>query len=422
MISPAIDTLAVVLAGGRGSRLGPLTAEECKPALPFGRGRNIDFSLSNCINSGIRRVGVATQYRPESLVHHIETEWRVIAERHAARVENWPASACAPGEGYGGTADAVFRNWGRIEAVKPRHVLVLAGDHVYKMDYRALLERHLETGADATIGCVEVDLDDASQFGILSVDGDGRVVRFTEKPSRLEPDVPGSRRALASMGIYVFATDALQRVLAEDAASATSSHDFGHDIIPKLARTARLFGHVFRADSVVGGGYWRDIGTLTAYWQAQLELLDPDSVLRRTQAQWPILTWPAPEAACCASAARRKAHCRDALVGPDCEFDDAFIVRSVLCQGVRVGPHACVRDSVVLPGATIGKACYLDRAIVAPGCVVPDGTVIGQPTILRAGRARLAATPILVTPEWCAAQNRWERVRAQAVQDDRLYA
>lgn len=225
------ETVAVVLAGGKGTRLGALTRRECKPALPFGGAhRTIDFSLSNCVNSGIHRIGVATQYRDESLVDHIERVWCPTADRHRGLIEPWRADALTSRAGYSGTADAVFQNWGRIDALDSKRVLILAGDHIYRMDYRTMLERHANSGADVMVGCVEVPIDEASQFGVMSIDDTHRIVRFTEKPRDPEPIPDRPDRALGSMGIYVFNREILAQVLAEDAQTEGSSHDFGRDL------------------------------------------------------------------------------------------------------------------------------------------------------------------------------------------------
>src|SRR5512139_748540 len=282
------DTVAVVLAGGKGTRLEPLTREVCKPALPFGAGyRSIDFSLSNCVNSGIGRVGVAIQHKPEALLDHLGRVWgdAVTDPRHF--IEPWHSKTRAPGLGYCGTADAVYRNLPIIEDLDRRLVLILAGDHVYRMDYRPMLEQHVERGAAVTIGCVEVPSEDARQFGVLTIDDHGRIDRFVEKP-QTRAEAPGGdrERVLASMGIYVFDADLLSRALRLDALSATSNHDFGSDVLPRLIRDADAFAYAFRAADGLQPAYWRDIGTIDAYWRAHLDLLGPAPRLRLDDREW----------------------------------------------------------------------------------------------------------------------------------------
>jgi glucose-1-phosphate adenylyltransferase len=287
----ADDTVAVVLAGGKGTRLEPLTRNVCKPALPFGASyRSIDFSLSNCVNSGIRRVGVATQHKPEALLDHLENVWGDIYTDPRHFIAPWRGETRAPGVGYRGTADAVYRNLEIIEELDRRLVLVLAGDHVYRMDYRPMLEQHCQRGAAVTIGCVEVPIEEARQFGVLTTDEHGRIARFVEKP-RTRAEVPGGDRGhvLASMGIYVFDADLLARALRLDALSVTSNHDFGGDVLPRLIREADSFAWAFRAADGTRPGYWRDIGTIDAYWRAHMELLGPSRRVSLDDPDWPLL-------------------------------------------------------------------------------------------------------------------------------------
>jgi glucose-1-phosphate adenylyltransferase len=420
MYPPARDSLAVVLAGGRGGRLGPLTDHECKPALPFGAcWRSIDFTLSNCINSGIRTIGVPTQYEAVSVARHLERTWLPIARQHGASIIEWRAGRGEASEAYVGTADAVYKNWPRITRSNARYVLVLAGDHVYKMDYGAMLDQHVARDADVTVGCVEVGVAEARQFGVISVDSSGRITRFDEKPAN-PVGIPGDlRHALGSMGIYVFSTAFLERVLHDDAGSAESVHDFGHNIIPTIIDKARVFSFPFRRGAPVGDGYWRDIGTPSAYWQASMELLDGESPIVRSQSSWPILT-TTPNASCTRPTNDTDAPLRrNAIIAADCSIEGAFVIHSVLGRGVHVGAHSCVRDSVLLPGALVGRNCYLDCVIVAAGCEVPDSTVIGQPSALRTGTSAKGVEPIIVTPESCAAHNRWRHIRQHEERQER---
>ncbi len=267
------DTVAVVLAGGKGTRLAALTRRECKPALPFGGSfRNIDFSLSNCVNSGIRQIGIATQYKPESLIRHIHRVWHDAGPHSRASITTWPSQLHSPGR-YSGTADAVYQNWNLVTSSNPRLVLILAGDHIYKMDYRPMLTHHVKHGADMTVACVEIPIEEASQFGVMSIDATDRVLRFREKPPLPEPAPDDPRRAVASMGIYVFDSRFLSKVLRNDADSSISSHDFGRNILPLLIeQRTNVFAYRFTDNDDVGKGYWRDVDTLSAYWTAYITL------------------------------------------------------------------------------------------------------------------------------------------------------
>jgi glucose-1-phosphate adenylyltransferase len=375
--SLARQAVAVILAGGKGTRLGPLTRDVSKPALPFGAAyRNIDFSLANCVNSDIRRIGVAVQHKPDSLLRHLDDVWGKSARRNGEFIEAWPADQRAPRDGYRGTADAVFRNLDLIEKQRSPQVLVLAGDHVYRMDYRPMLEFHRRRQADVTVGCIEVPAADASQFGILSVDDAGRIERFVEKPRTLD-GLPGGDRILASMGIYVFDAPFLSRVLRRDAFAAASGHDFGGDILPGVLRTSEVYAYPFTTDEASEPGYWRDVGTPGAYWRAHLELLDEVPGLRLDDERWPL---PASAArpmltdryARSAAGTRRDR----SLIAADCSVS-GVVHRSVLFSGVTVARESVVERAIVLPGAVIGRNCRISDAIVDSACRVPDGTIIG---------------------------------------------
>jgi glucose-1-phosphate adenylyltransferase len=376
----AEDTVAVVLAGGKGTRLEPLTREICKPALPFGAGyRSIDFSLSNCVNSGVGRVGVATQHKPEALLDHLERVWGDVVTDPRHFIEPWRAETRAPGLGYCGTADAVYRNLPLIEDLDRRLVLILAGDHVYQMDYRPMLEQHCERGAAVTIGCVEVPAEEAQQFGVLTIDDDGRIDRFVEKP-KTRAAVPGADRGrvLASMGIYVFDGDLLSRALRLDALSATSNHDFGGDVLPRLIRDADAFAWPFRAADGVRPAYWRDIGTIEAYWRAHMELLGPAPRLRLDDADWPLPTaGRAPSMITAGGPARGLGAAADSLIAGACTVRGT-VQRSVVFDGAEIRRGAEVTDTVILPEAVIGAGCRLRGVIVDSGCRVPEGTVIDR--------------------------------------------
>ena len=390
----ARKTSAIVLAGGKGERLGPLTREVCKPALPFGAGfRNIDFTLANCVNSGIRRIGIATQHKPDTLLQHIDDVWRPATRRSGEFLDVWPAASRAPIVGYRGTADAVFRNLDLIGQQGSDLVLVLAGDHVYQMDYRPMLALHRERKADVTIGCVEVPSADASQFGVLSLDGEGRISRFVEKPRTLE-GLPAGDRVPASMGIYVFDAAFLARVLRTDAFSSASRHDFGADILPGLVGRAALYAYTFTGRSSGRPAYWRDVGTPAAYWRAHLELLDDAPPLSLDDATWPM------PAACGRPALLSGPVRADGAAGGRSLIAagsaiEGLVHRSVIFPGVRLGRGSVVERSVVLPGAVIGRNCRLSGAIVDSGCRVPDETVIDA---IRRDQAALAQDePVVLT-------------------------
>ncbi|HZL96119.1 MAG TPA: sugar phosphate nucleotidyltransferase, partial [Vicinamibacterales bacterium] len=372
----ADDTIAIVLAGGKGTRLDPLTRHVCKPALPFGAGyRSIDFSLANCVNSGIRRVGVATQHKPEALLNHLDGVWRNVVTDPRHFIAPWPAQERAPG-GYRGTADAVYRNLEVIEELDRRLVLILAGDHVYKMDYRPMLQQHCERGATVTIGCVEVPLDDAHQFGVLSTDHHGRIDHFVEKP-KTAAEIPDGDRVLASMGIYVFDADLLARVLRLDAFSIGSGHDFGRDVLPRLIRDADAFAWQFRASDGVQSAYWRDIGTIDAYWRAHMELLGPSPRMRLDDPDWPLPAGDAPRTIGHRHDWKQRGVVEDSLIAGGCSVGGA-VRRSVLFEGVEVSRRAEISDAVILPGAVIGAGCRLRGVIVDSGSRIPAGTVIDR--------------------------------------------
>lgn len=393
----ALDTTAVVLAGGKGTRLGALTRRICKPALPFGASyRNIDFTLSNCINSGIPRIGVATQHKPRSLIEHIGAVWNEADSAGSNSIEIWPAQSRAPRDGYRGTADAVFRNLELIARQDPQLVLVLAGDHVYRMDYRPMLEFHRRCRADVSVGCIEVDASEASQFGILSIDPQGRIEQFVEKPETID-ELPDRDHVLASMGIYVFSAPFLDRVLRQDAFSTRSQHDFGKDILPGLLREARVYAYPFGAGASDGPAYWRDVGTPAAYWRAHLELLEAGPALRLDDAGWPMPAAAGKPRLTRAAGARGASPAPAAsLIGPGCEIA-GVVNRSVVFSGVRVSRDAVIESSVILPGARIGRHCRLAGVIVDSQCSIPDGTVIQGARLAAASGRR--DEPIIITAE-----------------------
>ncbi|HYN76489.1 MAG TPA: glucose-1-phosphate adenylyltransferase [Lamprocystis sp. (in: g-proteobacteria)] len=375
------NTLALILAGGRGSRLKHLTAWRSKPAVPFGgKFRIVDFPLSNCINSGIRRIGVITQYKAHSLILHIQKGWGFLRGEFGEFVELWPAQQrVAETAWYAGTADAVFQNLDIIRNHNPDYVLVLAGDHVYKMDYGAMIAQHVESGADMTVGCLEVDKERAGEFGIMTADPDGRVTRFQEKPK--EPDtIEGNPdRCLASMGIYVFNRGFLFEQLIKDADTKTSSHDFGHDIIPAVLTKYRVIAHRFRDPRSGEQAYWRDVGTLDAFWEANLELIGVTPPLNLYDRDWPIWTYQEqlPPAKFVFDDEDRRGTAVDSMVSGGCVISGAKVRHSLLFSNVRVNSYASVEDTVVLPDVEIGRSCHIRNAIIDRFCSIPEGTIIG---------------------------------------------
>lgn len=400
-------TVAFVLAGGRGTRLKQLTDRRAKPAVPFaGKLKIIDFALSNCVNSGIRRIAVLTQYKAQSLIRHVERGWGFLAADLGEYVDVAPAQQRLGETWYSGTADAVLQNLNLLHEADADYVLVLAGDHVYKMDYSVMLAEHVARGADVTVACVDVPLADAVDFGVMAVDAEGRVVDFQEKPAQPAP-LPGKDgRALASMGIYVFSTKFLSGELERDARDPASSHDFGKDLIPGLVRRgARVVAHRF-ADSCVNmvgdQPYWRDVGTIDAFWEANIDLTHVVPELNLYDDHWPILSLQPqlPPAKFVFDDDTRRGTALDSLVSSGCIVSGAVIRRSILFAKVRVGEGSLVEDSVVLPNVVIGRRVVVKRAVVDKRCVLPDGFTVGVSA--EEDRARFHVTErgiVLITPE-----------------------
>ncbi len=378
------STFAMILAGGRGSRLHELTNWRSKPAVPFGgKFRIIDFTLSNCVNSGVRKVGVATQYKSQSLVRHLQLGWSFLDGRLGEFIEIMPAQQQVnESSWYRGTADAVFQNMREIRASTPEYVLVLSGDHIYRMDYGRILAAHVANQADLSVACIEVPIEEAKGFGVMAVNAEQRVVSFEEKPAQPQgmpgrPDV-----ALASMGIYVFNADFLFEQLQRDADDPKSSHDFGKDLIPHCVKRYRTFAQTF-ADSHVGEPdkppYWRDVGTLDAYWEANMDLIQVVPQLNLYDRDWPIWTWQQqlPPAKFVFDFEDRRGMALDATVSGGCIISGATVRRSLLYSGVRVNSHTLVEDSIVLPDVQIGEGCVLKKCIIDSDCVIAPGTHIG---------------------------------------------
>lgn len=377
------NTVALILAGGRGSRLKYLTDWRAKPGVPFGgKFRIIDFPLSNCVNSGIRRIGVVTQYKAHSLIKHIQRGWGFLRGEFNEFVELLPAQQRVEKQWYRGTADAVFQNLDIMRYYDPEYVLILAGDHIYKMDYGEMLAFHAANSADMTVACVEVPLEEATAFGVMSINGEGRVVAFAEKPTCPEamPGTPGV--ALASMGIYVFNAQFLYEQLVRDADDPASSHDFGHDLIPYLISRYRVFAHRF-GDSCVGSPtdspYWRDVGTVDAYWEANMELTKVTPDLNMYDTDWPIWTYQEqlPPAKFIFDKDDRRGLAIDSMVSGGCIISGSTVRRSLLFSNVKINSYSVLEDAVILPNVEIGRDCRLRRVVIDKGCLIPEGTIIG---------------------------------------------
>ncbi len=375
------NTIALILAGGRGSRLQNMTDWRAKPAVPFGgKFRIIDFPLSNCINSGIRKIGVLTQYKADSLIRHIQKGWGFLRGEFGEYVDLMPAQQRLEGSWYEGTADAVYQNLDILRVRNPEFVLILAGDHIYKMDYGAMLADHVSKGADLTIGCIEVSLEEASAFGVMHVDGDRRVIDFVEKPEN-PPLMPGRENsALASMGIYIFNAGFLFEQLIKDADTPGSSRDFGHDIIPGVINKYRVSAYPFLDIQSGVQSYWRDVGTLDAYWAANMELIGVNPDLNLYDNTWPIWTYQeqAPPAKFVFDDDDRRGQAIDSMVSGGCIISGSKIRHSLLFSNVRVNSYSILQDTVVLPEVVIGRHCRITKAIIEKGCQIPEGTIIGE--------------------------------------------
>jgi glucose-1-phosphate adenylyltransferase len=402
------NTYAIVLAGGRGSRLHQLTEWRAKPAVPFGgKFRIIDFVLSNCVNSGIRRIGVATQYKSHSLIQHIQRGWSFLNGQFGEFVDLLPAQQrISEDRWYRGTADAVFQNLDILRTSKPDFVLILAGDHIYKMDYGKLLAFHVENKADMTVACLEVPIADATAFGVIGVDGDSRVVEFAEKPAN-PPPMPGKPdKSLASMGIYVFNTRFLFEQLIRDADDPNSSHDFGKDLIPYMISKYRVFAQNFE-QSCVGTGngngpYWRDVGTIDSYWEANMELTRVIPDLNMYDHEWPIWTHQEqlPPAKFVFNDDDRRGIAIDSLVSGGCIVSGSTVRNSLLFSNVRVDSYCNIEGSVLLPNVEVGRNVTLKRTIVDKNCNIPEGLEVGVNP--ESDRERFHVSPngvTLITPE-----------------------
>ena len=407
----ARDAMAYVLAGGRGSRLMELTDRRAKPAVYFGgKSRIIDFALSNAINSGIRRIGVATQYKAHSLIRHMQRAWTFLRPERNESFDILPASQrVSENQWYEGTADAVFQNMDIIAAHAPKYMVILAGDHIYKMDYELMLQQHVNSGADVTVGCLVVPRMEATGFGVMHVDADDTITAFVEKPKD-PPGIPGDEgMALASMGIYVFNTDFLFEQLLRDADDPQSKRDFGGDIIPYIVKHGKAVAHRFTNSCIRAAEeieeYWRDVGTLDAYFEANLDLTDTVPKLNLYDRDWPIWT----DAVVAAPAKfvhdedGRRGFAVSSLVSGDCIISGSEVRRSLPFTGVKIGSYSNVKEAVILPYCNIGRGARLSRVIIDSGVRIPEGLVIGEDPELDARRFRVSEKGVvLVTRDMMA--------------------
>jgi glucose-1-phosphate adenylyltransferase len=398
--SPALPlsrhAMAYVLAGGRGSRLMELTDKRAKPAVYFGgKSRIIDFALSNALNSGIRRMAVATQYKAHSMIRHLQRGWNFLRPERNETFDILPASQrVSETMWYLGTADAVYQNIDIIESYAPLFIVLLAGDHIYKMDYEKMLVQHVESGADVTVGCLEAPLKEATGFGVMHVDTKDKIMSFLEKPKN-PPPMPGKPDvALCSMGIYVFDTKFLVEELKRDAADPNSSHDFGKDIIPHIVKNGKAVAHHFSRSCVLSSDeaqvYWRDVGTVDAYWAANIDLTDIVPDLDLYDNNWPIWTYGeiTPPAKFVHDEEGRRGSAVSSLVSGGCIVSGASLSRSLLFTGVRVNSYSRVHEAVIMPYVEVGRNVQLSKVVVDRGVVIPEGLVVGEDPVADAKRFR----------------------------------
>ena len=401
-------TFALVLAGGRGARLMQLTDRRAKPAVYFGgKFRIIDFPLSNCLNSGLRRMAVLTQYKSHSLLRHLQRGWSFMRSELNESVDLLPAQQRVEEQWYRGTADAVYQNLDIIRTDNPpEFIVVLAGDHVYKMDYSIMLADHVDHGLGVTVGCLEVPRPEARAFGVMAIDADRRITAFVEKPAD-PPAMPGRPdRALASMGIYAFAADYLYRLLEEDRADPSSSRDFGRDVIPKAVAEGQALAHPFSMSCIPNAPhtepYWRDVGTVDAFWAANLDLTSTDPALNMYDRNWPIWTYQEqlPPAKFVHDLDDRRGTALNSLVSGGCIISGARVSESVLFSNVMVHSYAQVVQAVVLPDVVINRGCRIRKAVIDRRCILPEGLVVGEDTEADAKRFhRTDSGVVLITPE-----------------------
>jgi len=398
----AARVLTFVLAGGQGHRLRPLTERRAKPAVPFGSVYLIiDFALSNCVNSGLRRICVLTQYESLSLQRHVRSAWNILSPELGEFIDIVPPEQRMPGGWYAGTADAIFQNLAVLQQEQPDQVLVLGGDHIYKMNYGHLLHKHLENDAEVSVVCMDVPIAEAGRFGVVGTDAHWRMTDFAEKPEKPSA-MPGREdRALASMGIYLFDTEALARALVEDAKSPGSSKDFGRDLIPRLFREHRVFAYDFSSPEQPGEPYWRDVGTLDSYWQANMDLLARHPELDLYDTDWPIRTDTGyrPPAKLCISAEGAMGVAEQSLLAPGAVVSGGHVRRSIVGPRVQIRSGSKVEQSVLMGGVYVGKGVRLRRVIVEERAHIPDGTTLGYDLDRDRQKFKVTEHGILVVPQ-----------------------
>lgn len=375
------DVLAIVLAGGQGERLHPLTQDRAKPAVQFGgQYRLIDFTLSNCLNSQCRRVLVLVQYKSLSLVRHIREGWGMLSRDLDEYIEPLPAQKRVGEDWYLGTADAIYQNMYSIEPAEPAEVLILSGDHIYKMNYGEMIAFHRRNKSDMTIATLQMPIEQANRFGVLEVDYTAQVIGFQEKPVNPAPVPDSPDTALASMGVYVFNANILKEAVTADANNKQSSHDFGKDIIPQLIKSHKVFAYMFRDENKKDMPYWRDVGTLDSYWEANMDLVSIDPIFNLYDQDWPIRTHlhnlPPAKFVFGAEGVRFGAAV-DSIVSAGCIVSGGLVKRSVLSPNVRVNSYSHVEESILLPGCNVGRNCRIRRAIIERNVSIPENTVIG---------------------------------------------
>ena len=398
------ETICLLLAGGQGSRLKPLTTDRAKPSVPFGgKYRIVDFTLSNCLHSGIRRVLILTQYKSHSLQKHLRDAWTVFNPELGEYITAVPPQMRTGDSWYRGTADAIYQNLYLVERSAAEHVLILSADHIYRMDYAAMLERHKKAGADLSVGCMRVPLAEASSFGIMKVDSNDRIIDFAEKPSSPAPMPTNKDFALASMGIYIFNRETLSAALNQDHVDESSSHDFGHDILPKLINSHSVYGYQFGSNNgrVTQDRYWRDVGTIDSYYDANMDLLSPKPPLDLYQKSWPIRTYHGqyPPARVVTGSKQSHATIRNSILGSGSMVLDASVFESIISANVKIEQGAHIDSSILFDGVSVGKDVKLRRCIVDKHVNIPDGTEIGFDQKADKDRFSISTNGIVVVPK-----------------------